>query len=1648
MLLRKVFQILLCVLCGFGCNTASKDTSRICFSETLCVEPDGRKVYPNGDPIEDEDTDFTNGAGPLDNNDDEEGVDPVVRQCVCAVTTADADGDCIPSVLETLSNPSLQDTDSDGLTDGCEDINRNGAVDLGETNPVLADTDSDGLLDGMEDTNKNGYRDRKETHPLMRDTDGDGIADGVEDRNRNGLVEGIVFVSGECVGLLGSQAETDPVLLDSDTDGVSDGYEDKNRNGVHDAGEMFAWHPDSDCDGVRDGREDLNKDGLRQSHEMNPLSTDSDGDGLSDGLEDSDGDGLWSVGVETSPLWIDSDGDSIPDAVEDRNRNGVVEAFVDMNNNGCWDKGQQDAEPEGESNPRLPDSDGDGLRDTLEDLNRDGRCEVRYLSHPVNPGVLVRTYAESCASVADTDCDGLSDGVEDVNKNHVKEPLETDPLLKDTDFDGLWDSCAQGVLASLCEDLNRNGRQDPGESNPLSPDSDGDGLLDGCERTLGTDVLNEDTDSDGSTDGEEDANKNCMVDNGETDPKTYNAPPDAGTSARGEWNVCAAQNVKEVTYASSSRHGYDYRLAFEVEKNTGGACGVGGQCPSGFQCENAVCVAKSFYWVQAYGKDAGGTRGFSETDLADELWGHSFQSARGVVVDPLTQTLLHRQVYGFVHVLYDDRPLDDILNHVRTQFQTRAGQWVETANLPARKAHDDLPKSPVLFAQRQMKYELPQVQSALVLRNSLLTQHFLQNVSATPASATPSVDPALGDIVCTGSSPSPLCSKKFVVHIGAVQRLAQRGGPHQKPLVLLVLALTPDDFNVQNPQAAQNRFFADRVTRLEDLTGGSALARYAADTSKACDKLPRKMAKADVLWMIDDSRSMQQMIGKLQRAAQDAPAVLAAHSNIIDFRVAMTTTNPSSVLPGGGGTYYYEDTQYLDCDSSACPSGLGTCASSGVNACNGAEYLAEFAPFYNGTSPRSFASQHAGFLASEPSATCSASWMDLTYKANAANSTCTPNSPFCCKHLTASCADGPTVLASGMCDLIRSMGGLPAYDASGVPITSGTRQHSAPEQGVRSLRRLLSASSSDPKKILRTGVPLATVVLSDEEDFWFKDDCQLTQSAADKTQLPSDCYHQDGNLHTRETCTLNYCNSTYGSLLGTPSGYNPDAAGTVTDVDGFTLQWRSPSAAQCSVTDDKGCYSDPCTGLGPSACGARQKNGVAFCSYAFGQCRTVCANAVLTAVTASQAYAACVDEDLQGMCKWDASLLLPNADNKNACVLAVPFNDCQACKRLVRQTEALDASGAYPGLKNTGPLYAIIRDKGAPGSGADPLSGAVADACNGGAVTWGRGDGQAYRDLATSTQGRTHSVCASNYQDFMQVITADMSVLSRPYPLSESPIASTLRVGLLRPKAGGGVEYVEVPRSRSRGFIYDATRNTLGFRSDPIDGVCAQGAGCSANGSIETAEIDFARDALEVPKEGDTVVVSYRFWLKVPCGLECEEGAYCLRQVCTAQMAVEKGCEAGALVDACVDSVVCPVCESYQESTASCMPVGDTCACNPGPAWSCNPQLQSTCPMGYSCSDGCVCEESCSGDVFQLDGTVSSCEAAQACCEGLKNTATPCCAAGEAVECATDALTGVSTAFCAPEPCECACGGSTPICCPGCARPSGQSLCVCLENPQ
>lgn len=250
---------------------------------------------------------------------------------------------------------------------------------MSKTDPTVADTDDDGLNDGIEDYNFSGQRDFeetdgkiifKETDSRLKDSDGDGIIDGDEgDRDENGILD---------------KSESSPIKSDTDDDGIDDNQEV--RKG------LFPNFCDSDMDGLPDGIEfgvihplaektecrGLQTTGTNFSNidVLDPTSKDSDGDGIIDGDEDKNSNG-WHDFDETDPTTEDTDSDGINDYIEmtgDLNNDGIADIDYHNINNGSECSPPTsfiDVDCDGILNANDEDSDGDGCLDIEESLNKD-----------------------------------------------------------------------------------------------------------------------------------------------------------------------------------------------------------------------------------------------------------------------------------------------------------------------------------------------------------------------------------------------------------------------------------------------------------------------------------------------------------------------------------------------------------------------------------------------------------------------------------------------------------------------------------------------------------------------------------------------------------------------------------------------------------------------------------------------------------------------------------------------------------------------------------------------------------------------------------------------------------------------------------------------------------------------------------------------------------------------------------------------------------------------------------------------------------------------------------------------------------------------------------------------------------------------------
>ena len=207
------------------------------------------------------------------------------------------------------------DSDNDGLDDGIEDKNYNGAVDFAETNPKDKDTDDDGLADGWIDQmvwNSSS----KQFEPCS-----DGIEEEFnlwegEDCNNDGIIN---------KDDSDNFTETNPLMFDSDGDSLGDGDEVK--------------------------PEKINEDEIvnHNNYSSNPLKSDSDNDNLSDYIE--------IIGWDISVIW-----EATNEIVK-----GPYREYSNPNNDDTdYDKLLDQEEFTHSSDPTVFDSDSDNLNDKIE----------------------------------------------------------------------------------------------------------------------------------------------------------------------------------------------------------------------------------------------------------------------------------------------------------------------------------------------------------------------------------------------------------------------------------------------------------------------------------------------------------------------------------------------------------------------------------------------------------------------------------------------------------------------------------------------------------------------------------------------------------------------------------------------------------------------------------------------------------------------------------------------------------------------------------------------------------------------------------------------------------------------------------------------------------------------------------------------------------------------------------------------------------------------------------------------------------------------------------------------------------------------------------------------------------------------------------
>lgn len=238
---------------------------------------DGEEDWNFNGKLDDGETDpnlpDTDGDGLLDGSEGDKNQNDKLDENETDPALKDTDDDGIndgEEVNKYGSMPNSCDSDADGLADGIEanKINPNpknpectglqtagtnfAAIDL--LSPIKSDSDGDGVSDGEEDVNLNGWLDLNETDPTVTDTDDDAISDYTESS------------------------------LDIDGDGIQDIDISMIDNGKKCAPPQNI--NDLDCDGIINARDmDSDDDGCTDNSEG--LNTDKDSSGIPDVYESS-----------------------------------------------------------------------------------------------------------------------------------------------------------------------------------------------------------------------------------------------------------------------------------------------------------------------------------------------------------------------------------------------------------------------------------------------------------------------------------------------------------------------------------------------------------------------------------------------------------------------------------------------------------------------------------------------------------------------------------------------------------------------------------------------------------------------------------------------------------------------------------------------------------------------------------------------------------------------------------------------------------------------------------------------------------------------------------------------------------------------------------------------------------------------------------------------------------------------------------------------------------------------------------------------------------------------------------------------------------------------------------------------------------------
>ncbi len=501
----------------------------------------------------------------------------------------DPDGDTLTNTqeLDLGTDPQDPDTDGDDLTDDVED---NGGVYVSDTqtgtDPLTVDTDGDGLSDGVENPSL-PFVDASQpgTDPNNPDTDGDLLRDGPEiDQGRDPTVadnvgnayiqdfEGYAngttdlgdgtVINGTAASIQGGRLQLTidnqglgfssfsiPALEGSSTGfHATFDYELFDSVGANPPADGFSFNYGNAVLGAQGNAEE----GMAGGHAQDNISWEVDtwqNPDAEQGVNISGVVGGLDIGqLAFTNGVILNDGQRVTGTVEIEwdPVNGASFTTTGLNTNADFSN-VSTAAFQGDDDftfiisARVGGANEDLFIDNLVvttgapgDRDNDGLSDSYEIANSLDPDD-DGTVGESSPGATDGPNGALGDPDGDGLTNAQERDLGTDPQDEDSDDDGLTDSE---------EDANGNAVVDAGETNPNDDDTDGDSLSDGEEiNTHGTDPLLRDTDGDTITDSAE-------INNG-TNPLVYNPPPSGycqnfdgyadGTTDLGDGSVMAGQ---------------------------------------------------------------------------------------------------------------------------------------------------------------------------------------------------------------------------------------------------------------------------------------------------------------------------------------------------------------------------------------------------------------------------------------------------------------------------------------------------------------------------------------------------------------------------------------------------------------------------------------------------------------------------------------------------------------------------------------------------------------------------------------------------------------------------------------------------------------------------------------------------------------------------------------------------------------------------------------------------------------------------------------------------------------------------------------------------------------------------------------------------